>query len=337
MSYKLATSQRSKFILSAAWVIFGLLLLSPTSFAIAQVQDYPKKPITLVVGFTPGGISDVLARALAAKLSMQLSQQVIVDNKPGAGTMIAAEYVAKAAPDGYTLFLQDMSTHAVNVGLYKNLPYDPIKDFTHITLVAVSPLMLVVNPSIKANNLSEFSQYAKEHKANLAFSSSGNGTIPHLAAEAFNRSIGIEAIHIPYKGSVASTQAVLAGDVAYSFSSMPPALNNVKAGKLIALGVTSLRRINSINNIPTISEAGISGFDFNLYSGILGPKGMPDALVNKINSEFAIAVKSPEMHAIYETIGADPLTNSPKEFLTHNTNEIAKLVKIVKATNIQIN
>ena len=314
-----------------------VLVLFTVSNSYAQVSDYPKKPVTLVVGFTPGGISDVLARALAFRLSSQMGQQVIVENKPGAGTMIAAEYIAKAAPDGYTLFVQDMSTHAVNVGLYKNIPYDPVKDFSHISLVAVSPLMLVVNPTLKISQLSEFIKYAKEHKNSLAFSSSGNGTIPHLTAESFNQSIGIEAIHIPYKGSVASTQAVLANDVAYTFSSMPPALSNVKAGKLLALGVTSLKRVASAKNVPTVSEAGIPGFDFDLYSGVLGPKGMPDALIQKIHYELGVAVKSPEMQAIFETIGAEPTTNSSKEFLIHNTIEIAKLVKVVKAAKIQVN
>jgi tripartite-type tricarboxylate transporter receptor subunit TctC len=314
-----------------------VLVLFTVSNSYAQVSDYPKKPVTLVVGFTPGGISDVLARALAFRLSAQMGQQVIVENKPGAGTMIAAEYIAKAAPDGYTLFVQDMSTHAVNVGLYKNIPYDPVKDFSHISLVAVSPLMLVVNPSLKISQLSEFIKYAKEHKNSLAFSSSGNGTIPHLTAESFNQAIGIEAIHIPYKGSVASTQAVLANDVAYTFSSMPPALSNAKAGKLVALGVTSLKRVASAKNVPTVSEAGIPGFDFDLYSGVLGPKGMSDALIQKIHYELGIAVKSPEMQAIFETIGAEPMTNSSKEFLIHNTNEIAKLVKVVKAAKIQVN
>ena len=314
-----------------------VLVLFTVSNSYAQVSDYPKKPVTLVVGFTPGGISDVLARALAFRLSAQMGQQVIVENKPGAGTMIAAEYIAKAAPDGYTLFVQDMSTHAVNVGLYKNIPYDPVKDFSHISLVAVSPLMLVVNPSLKISQLSEFIKYAKEHKNSLAFSSSGNGTIPHLTAESFNQAIGIEAIHIPYKGSVASTQAVLANDVAYTFSSMPPALSNAKAGKLVALGVTSLKRVASAKNVPTVSEAGIPGFDFDLYSGVLGPKGMSDALIQKIHNELGVAVKSPEMQAIFETIGAEPMTNSPREFLIHNTNEIAKLVKVVKAAKIQVN
>ena len=301
-----------------------------------QTLDYPKKPITLIVGFTPGGISDVLARALAAKLSAQLGQSVLVENKAGAGTLIAGEYVAKSAPDGYTLWLQDMSTHAVNVGLYKKLPYDSLKDFTPITLVASTPLMLVVHPSLQVKTLSEFVKVAKAKKGTLAYASSGNGTIPHLTTEAMNGLLGIEALHVPYKGSAAAAQAVLAGDVAYNFSTMPPALSQVRGGKLIALGVSTSKRVSAAPDVPTIAEAGVPGFEYVLYSGILGPKGMPPALVDKINAEFVKAVASPEMRQVYATIGADPLTNTPAEFAAHMNAETIKLVKAVKTVGVQI-
>jgi tripartite-type tricarboxylate transporter receptor subunit TctC len=304
--------------------------------AAAQDADYPKKPITLVVGFTPGGISDVLARALAAKLSTQLGQPVLVENRAGAGTLIAGEYVAKAAPDGYTLWLQDMSTHAVNVGLYKKLPYDSVKDFTPITLVASTPLMMVVHPSLQVKTLAEFVQVAKAKKGTLAYASSGAGTIPHLTTEALNRALGIEAIHVPYKGSAAAAQAVLAGDVAYNFSTMPPALSQVRAGKLIALGVTTAKRVGAAPDVPTIAESGLPGFEYVLYSGILGPKGMAPALVTRINSEFVKAVASPEMRQVYATIGADPITNTPAEFAAHMSAETIKLVQAVKTVGVQI-
>jgi tripartite-type tricarboxylate transporter receptor subunit TctC len=319
----------------AALLVFLVTGLD-ASRAHAQASDYPKKPITLVVGFTPGGISDVLARALAAKLSSQMGQSVIVENKAGAGTQIAGDFVAKSAPDGYTLWLQDMSTHAVNVGLYKKLPYDSVKDFTPITLVASTPLILVVHPSMQVTNLMDFAKAAKAKKTTLAYASSGNGTIPHLATETFNSLLGIEAVHVPYKGSAAATQAVLAGDVAYNFSTMPPALSQVRGGKLVALGVTTSKRVGAAPDVPTIAEAGLPGFEFVLYSGILGPKGIPAAVVTKINAEFVKAVASPEMRQVYATIGAEPLTNTPAEFATHINAEITKLVKAVKAANIQI-
>ncbi len=330
---RLANASRRKAL--AGLVLAACLGVCATQ-ALGQAVDYPKKPITLIVGFTPGGISDVLARALAAKLTAQMGQSVLVENKAGAGTLIAGEYVAKSAPDGYTLWLQDMSTHAVNVGLYKKLPYDSIKDFTPITLVASTPLMLVVHPSLQVKTLAEFTKVAKTKKGTLAYASSGNGTIPHLTTEAMNGALGIEALHVPYKGSAAAAQAVLAGDVAYNFSTMPPALSQVKAGKLIALGVSTSKRVNAAPDVPTIAEAGVPGFEYVLYSGILGPKGMSPALVDKINAEFVKAVASPEMRQVYATIGADPLTNTPAEFAAHMNVETIKLVKAVKTVGVQI-
>ncbi|GAC1357622.1 MAG: tripartite tricarboxylate transporter substrate binding protein [Variovorax sp.] len=318
----------------ALLVLLSIGLFSPSSHA--QAADYPKRPITLVVGFTAGGISDVLARALAAKLQAQMGQPVLVENKAGAGTIIAGEYVARAAPDGYTLWLQDMSTHAVNVALYPKLPYDSMKDFTPITLVASTPLILVVHPSLQAKTLAEFVKIAKARKGTLAYSSSGNGTIPHLTTESMNGLLGIEAVHVPYKGSAAATQAVLAGDVAYNFSTMPPALVQIRGGKLVALGVTTSKRVAAAPDVPTIAEGGLPGFEFVLYSGILGPKGMAPALVERINAEFVKAVASPEMRQIYATIGADPLTDTPAEFATHMNAETLKLVKAVKAANVKI-
>ena len=329
-----ATGAITRRLMVLAVLMTGVMPFASPSHA--QDVDYPKRPITLVVGFTPGGISDVLARALASKLTTQLGQPVLVENKAGAGTVIAGEFITKAAPDGYTLWLQDMSTHAVNVGLYKKLPYDSLKDFTPITLVASTPLMLVVHPSLQVKTLAEFVKVAKAKKGTLAYASSGNGTIPHLTTEALNGLLGIEPIHVPYKGSAAATQAVLAGDVAYNFSTMPPALAQVRGGKLIALGVSTSKRVSAAPEVPTIAESGLPGFEYVLYSGILGPKGMPPALVARINAEFAKAVASPEMRQVYATIGAEPLTNTPAEFATHMSVETAKLVKAVKAVGVQI-
>ena len=315
---------------------FVLLLIAGSKANAQDTNTYPNKPIRLIVGFSAGGISDVLARALAAKLSNVTGQGVIVENKPGAGTTIAADYVAKAAPDGYTLFLQDMTTHAINVGLYKNLPYDSIKDFTPITLVASTPLMLVISPNIKVGNLKEFISYAKSQSNSLAYASSGNGTVPHLAAESFNQMLGITPVHVPFKGSSPATQAVLAGDVGFTFSTMPPALSLVQSKKIQALGVTTKYRVNAAPEIPTISEAGLPGYEFVLYSGIIGPKGMSPDLVKKINQLFAEVVNSADMKQVYASIGADPITNSPAEFQNHLNQEVVKMVKAVKASGAHI-
>ena len=294
--------------------------------------DFPSKSIRVVVGFTAGGISDVLARALGARLSSQLGQQVIVDNRAGAGTTIASEIVAKAPPDGYTLFLQDMTTHAINASLYKKLPYDTVKDFTPVTLVAASPLMLVVHPSLPVKSIKELIALGKSRPAQIPFASSGNGTILHLAAETFKTMAGIDMIHVPYKGSSQAVQALLAGEVAVTFSTMPPALANVKAGRLRALGVTTPKRNAAAPDVPTVAESGLPGFDVVLYSGVLGPARLPAAIVNRLNAEFVKAVNAPEVKTVYASLGVDAITDTPAEFAAHIAADIDKLGKAVRAS-----
>ena len=299
-------------------------------------SDYPNKPVRLVVSFPAGGISDVLARALAIPLSRQLGQQVIVENKPGAGTTIAGDLIARSAPDGYTIWLQDITTHAINVALYSKLPYDSMKDFSYIAMVASTPLMLVVHPSTPANNVRELIQLLKANPGKYTYGSSGNGTIVHLAAEMLKSAAGVDALHVPYKGSNPATAAILGGEVAFVFSTMPPAISNAKAGKLRALAVTTAKRVPPAPEIPTMIEAGLRDFEIVLYSGILGPKGMDRALVSRINAEFAKVVQAPEIRNVYEKIGADPLAMSPAEFEKRTVAEIAKLGPVVKASGAKV-
>jgi tripartite-type tricarboxylate transporter receptor subunit TctC len=299
-------------------------------------SDYPNKPVRLVVSFPAGGISDVLARALAIPLTRQLGQQVIVENKPGAGTTIAADYIAKSPPDGYTLWLQDITTHAINVALYAKLPYDSMKDFSYIAMVASTPLMLVVHPSTPAASVRELIQLLKASPGKHTYGSSGNGTIVHLAAEMLKSAAGVDALHVPYKGSNPATAAILGGEVTFVFSTMPPAISNAKAGKLRALGVTTAKRVGAAPEIPTMIEAGLRDFEIVLYSGILGPKGMDRALVNRINAEFAKVVQAPEIKNVYEKIGADPIAMSPAEFEKRTAAEIAKLGPVVKASGAKV-
>jgi tripartite-type tricarboxylate transporter receptor subunit TctC len=261
---------------------------------------------------------------------------VVIDNRPGAGTTIASDIVAKSAPDGYTLFMQDMTTHAINASLYKKLPYDTVKDFTPISLVASSALMLVVHPSLPAKSVKELIALAKSRPGQIVYASSGNGTILHLEGETFKSMAGIDMIHVPYKGSAQAVQALLAGEVAATFSTMPPALPQVKAGKLRALGVTTLKRNAAAPEVPTISEAGLKGFDVVLYSGVLGPAGMPAAVVNKLNSELAKAVNAPEVKTTYASLGVDALTDTPAEFAAHIASEITKLGKAVRAAGAHV-
>ncbi|HKC53132.1 MAG TPA: tripartite tricarboxylate transporter substrate binding protein [Burkholderiales bacterium] len=302
------------------------------SSAGAFAQGYPTKPIRLVVGFTPGGVSDVLARAMSAKLSQNLGQQVMVDNRPGAGTTIASELIAKSAPDGYTLYFCDATTHAINASLYTKLPYDSVRDFSFISLVASTPLLLVVNPALPAKTVPELIALAKSRAGQLNYASSGNGTIVHLAGETFKSMAGVDLLHVPYKGSAPATVAVIAGDVAFIFSTMPAALPHVKSGKLRALAVTTPARVGAVQDIPTVAESGLPAFDLTLYSGVIGPAGMPREIVERMNGELAKVVNSPEIREFFATQGATPMASSPEQFADHMRADIVKLGKAVKAS-----
>ena len=320
---------RSALILSAAAAGFA------AASACAQ-SDFPSKPIRLVLGFPPGGISDVLARAIGAKLYTAVGQQVLVDNRAGAGTTIASDIVAKSPPDGYTLFMQDITTHAINATLYRKLPYDSIRDFTPVALVATTPLMLLVHPSLPVKSLKDLVALAKSKPGQIVYASSGNGTILHLSTERLKAMAGIDMVHVPYKGSAPAVQALLGGEVAVSFSTMPPALPNVKAGKVRALGVTTAQRVSAAPDVPTISEAGLKGYEMVLYSGIIGPAGIPRDVVNKLNAEIAKIVNSPEFKQTLATIGAEPVTVTPEQFAAHLRSDIDKLGAIVKAVGAQV-
>ena len=299
-------------------------------------QGWPNKPVRMVVGFSAGGISDVLGRALAIPLSKQLGQQVIVENKPGAGTTIAGDYIARQAPDGYNIWLQDMTTHAINVALYSKLPYDSLQDFSFVAMVASTPLMLVVHPTTPAKSVAELVALLKANPGKYSYGSSGNGTIVHLAGEMLRTAAGVEVLHVPYKGSNPATAAILAGEVSFVFSTMPPAIGNAKAGKLRALAVTTPKRVAAVPEIPTMIESGLRGFDVVLYSGIMAPKGMDPALVKRLNAEFAKVVQAPEIRNVYEKIGADPIIMTPEEFRAATVREIAKLGPMVKASGAKV-
>jgi tripartite-type tricarboxylate transporter receptor subunit TctC len=299
-------------------------------------SDYPSKPIRLVVGFAAGGISDVLGRALAAKMSQTIGQQVIVENKPGAGTTIAGEFIAKSAPDGYTIWLQDITTHAINATLYPRLPYDSVKDFTPVGLVASTPLMLVVHPSTPAKSVQELVAYLKASPGKYAYGSSGTGTILHLTSEMFKTQAGVDVLHVPYKGSGPATAAILGGEVSFVFSTMPPAVSNARSGKLRALAVTTPKRVGAMPDVPTMIEAGMPGFESVLYSGILAPPGTPPAVVRRLNAEFAKVVADPDIRAVYEKLGADPITATPEAFGAMLQSEIAKLAPVVRASGAKV-
>src|SRR3989442_3368015 len=237
----------------------------------AFAQGYPNRPIRLVVGFTPGGVSDVLSRAISARVSQNTGHQGVVDNRPGPGTTIASEFVARSTPDGYTLYFCDATSHAINASLYRKLPYDSLKDFTYISLLASTPLLLVVNAALPAKSVLELIALAKARAGQLNYASSGTGTIVHLAGESFKTMAGVDLLHVPYKGSAPATLAVIAGGVGVIFSTMPAALPHVKSGKLRALPGTTPPRVAAVQDIPTLAEAALPGFDLVLYSGVIGP------------------------------------------------------------------
>jgi tripartite-type tricarboxylate transporter receptor subunit TctC len=304
--------------------------------AVAQ-DSYPNKPIRLILGFAPGGISDVLGRALALSLAQNIGEQVIVENRPGAGGSLAAGFVAKQAPDGYTVWLQDMTSHAINQSLYSSLPYHPINDFTPVTLVAYSPLMLAVHPSQPTATVKELIEYLKSNKDRRMYASAGNGTPNHLAAELLKNLAGLsDVVHVPYKGSAPTVVSLLSNEVAFSFLSMPPAVANVASGKLRGLAVTSSSRVSAAPNVPTMMEAGIPNFEIVVYTGILGPAGLPASIVAKLNAEFTKAVNAEQTKAIYSKIGAEGITNTPEAFRAMMEKDIAKFAPLVKASGARI-
>jgi len=302
---------------------------------LAQGQAYPTKPITMVTGFPPGGISDVLARALSARLSAQMGQSVIVENRPGAGTTIASAYVAKAVPDGYTLLFQDMTTHAINAKAYKNLPFDALNDFSLISLVASTPLMMVSSLGSGANDVKSLVELARKNPGKVSYASSGNGTIMHLAGETFKQVMKIDSLHVPYKGGAPSVQAVVAGEVTYSFLSMPPGVAQAKAGKVNALAVTTAKRVAAMPNVPTLKEQGVP-VEIVLYSGLIGPKNMPPAVVARLNEEVRKALESPEMKQTLANAGADALASSPEEFARLLKAQAVEMAEAVQLANVTL-
>jgi tripartite-type tricarboxylate transporter receptor subunit TctC len=311
-----------------------LALAAP--LAVAQ-SDYPNKPIRIVHGFTPGGISDVLARTLGAKLTESFGQQVLVEPRSGAGTTIASEHVARSPGDGYTVFLQDITTHCINATLYRKLPYDPVRDFTPITLIAATPLMLVMHPSLPVKSVKELVSLAKARPNEISYASSGNGTIVHLAGEMLKMMADIQLVHVPYKGSPQAVTGLLSGEAAILFSTMPPALPMVAAGRLRALGVTTPQRTRAAPDVPTMKEAGLEDFELVLYSGILAPRGVPRPLVDRLNAEFGKALRLPDVQKVYEKVGAVAVTNTPEQFAAHIQSEMDKLGKLVKVSGAHVN
>jgi tripartite-type tricarboxylate transporter receptor subunit TctC len=302
----------------------------------AQAQTYPTKPVKLVVPFPPGGSLDIAGRLIAQKLSDAWGQSVVVENKPGAGGNIGADFVAKSPADGYTILLGALSTHAVNPSLYKTMPYDAARDFAPITLIAVTPNVLVVNSSLQVGSAKEFVAYAKANPGKLAFGSGSNGSAGHLAGELFKVETGTDAVHVPFKGGAPATQALLAGDTQFMFDNLANAMAQVKAGRIKALAVTTAERSKLVPDLPTMAEAGLPGFDISTWYGLFAPAGTPPAIVAKWNAEVTKILNSPDVRAKLVADGADPQPNTPEQFAQFIARELAKYARIVKASGAKV-
>jgi tripartite-type tricarboxylate transporter receptor subunit TctC len=315
-----------------ALVVAAVLVAAPVAFA----QSYPTKPVKLVVPFPPGGSLDLTGRLLAQKLTEAWGQPVVVENKPGAGGNIGADLVAKSAPDGYTILLGALSTHAVNPSLYAKMPYDAAKDFAPITLIAITPNVLVVNAASPVNNVREFIAYAKANPGKLSFGSGSSGSAGHLAGELFKVETGTDAVHIPFKGGAPATQALLAGDTQFMFDNLANAMAQVKAGKLKALAVTTARRSPLVPDLPTMAEAGLPGFDISTWYGLFAPAGTPPAIVAKWNAEVTKILNTPDVRARLVADGAEPAPNTPEQFAQMIASELVKYARIVKISGAKV-
>lgn len=316
--------------------VCGVALLV-TGAGYTCAQSYPNRPIRMVVGFPPGGGADFAARVAAQTLSESLNQQVIVDNRPGANAIIACDFVAKAAPDGYTLLLGVTASHAINPNVYKKLPYDAIKDFAPITNLGFSPLILVVNPSLPVKSVKELIALAKAKPGQLNFASAGSGNVTHLAAELFKSMAGVQMTHVPYKGSAPAITDVIAGQVSLYFDNIASALiPHVKAGKLRALAVTSTKRSHVVPDIPTVAESGVPGFEMTTWSGVFAPAATPPEIVRKLNTELVKGLNGPELKGRFAKQGMEVIGNTPEQFAAALKSEIAKWNKIAEAANIRI-
>lgn len=318
-------------IRSSLWLI--ALCVAATSASV-QAQAYPTRPVRFVVGFTPGGGVDINARLLASKLSELLGQQVIVDNRPGAGTNIANELVAKAAPDGYTLLVASPAV-AINAALYKNLPYDTLRDFAAISIFSESPNILVVNSSSPAKSMSELIALARAKPGVLNYSSAGTGTTQHLAGELLKLRTGTNIVHVPYKGSAPSLTALIAGDVDLSFANVPAILQHVKSGRLRPLASTGTRRSELMPDVPTMREAGLTGVEMTVWYGVLAPAATPRDIVNTLSEAIAKAARSPDIKQRLLDQGAEPVGSTSAEFDKILREEVAKWTEVIRASGIR--
>ena len=300
----------------------------------ASAQTYPTKAVRLVVPFLAGGSTDIVGRTVAQKLSEMWGQQAFVDNRPGGGTTIGTEMVAKAAPDGYTLLVTP-APFTINPSLLTKLPYDALTDFTPITLINTTPLVMVVNPGVPAKNVKELIALAKAKPGKLNFGSSGTGGSNHLAGELFDAMAGVEMVHIPYKGNAGALTDIVGGHLDVVYNGITSAVALIRGGKLRALAVTSLQRSAALPDVPTLDESGLKGFEAVAWNGLSAPAKTPRDVIMKINADVIKIVNSPELKERLKADGSDPVGNSPEQYAAFLRNEIAKWAKVIKFAGVK--
>jgi tripartite-type tricarboxylate transporter receptor subunit TctC len=307
--------------------------IGAASSALAEL--YPSRPIRLLVPFAPGGGGDVVGRTIAQRLSEQLGKPIVIDNRGGAGGTLGVDLAAKAAPDGYTVLLGNVGPLALSPALYAKLPYDTLRDFAPVSLIASFPNILVANPNLPFKSVQELVAYAKSRPGKLNFASAGSGTSTHLAGELFKSVAGIDVVHVPYKGGAAAITDVIGGQVAYYFGTLPSSLPLARAGKLRALGVTSLQRSPAAPDVPTIAESGYRGFEMAAWYGLLVPAGTPRDIIAKLNAATLATLALPDVKERLAQDGSDPMGSTPTQFGAYIKSEIAKWSGVVRAANIK--
>ncbi len=319
-----------------AAVVACALVLAATPVHDAAAQAFPSKPVKLVIPFPPGGSLDNIGRLIAQKLSETWGQQVVIENKPGAGGNIGADAVAKSPADGYAVVMGALSTHAVNPSLYAKMPYDAAKDFAPISLVAITPNVLIVNAAMPVTSVKEMIAYAKANPGRTNFGSGSNGSAGHLAGELFKLETGTDVAHIPYKGGAPALQALLAGDTQFMFDNLANAMAQVKGGKVRAIAVTTAQRSKLAPDLPTMAEAGMPGFDISTWFGLLAPAGTPPDVIAKWNADVVKVLNSPDVREKMLAQGAEPSPQTPAEFASFIAREREKYARIVKASGAKV-
>ena len=300
-----------------------------------EAETYPNRPIRFIVPFAPGGGNDIIARTVGQKLTETWAQQVVVDNRAGAGGNIAAEISARSVPDGYTLFLLN-SANLIAPSLYRRIAYDPIKDFAPITLMVSSPFLIVVHPETPVRSVGDLIALAKSRPGTLTYASGGNGSSTHLAAELLAQFAGIKLVHVPYKGAAPAFIDLLAGQVALYFSSLPPALPHLKAGRIRALAVTGLRRSRILPDLATVVEAGVANYEASVTYGVVTTAGTPPAIVRKLHAEIVRILNQPQVRERLESQGTDLVASTPADYAREIVNEVAKWARVVKASGARV-